>query len=184
MKDKAIQLRSEGYTYKEIVQLLDGAVSLDWCKKNLKGVKDKVDNQPCIDELKTLSSTPTGLTEYQATGVILKHFPDASTNKIRYIKRKVKQDPSCFIRPDWMDTEKPNESFKSILALSIHLMDEVTSLVEDFCARYPNSNPWSVKHEILKLAFSDKVSQEPLAARIYRNEVMAEMMEDRLDNGT
>lgn len=181
MKDKAFELRKQGRTYREIVELLDGGVSIDWCKKNLKGVLKKEDNAACIRELKEKASRPEGLTEYEATGIIFNHFENATPNKVRYIKRMVKKDPACLIRPDWTDTEHPTESYRSILALSIHLADEVGWLVEDFMSRYPKANPWAVKHEILKLAFSDKISAEPLTNRIHRNEVIIEEMEERLE---
>lgn len=180
-KQEAEDLRRRGHTYKEIVQLLDGAVSIDWCKRNLKGLKQKEDNTACIQEVKELAIRPEGVSEYEATGVIYKHFENASVNKVRYIKRMIKKDPTCLIRPDWMDTHHPTESFKSIMALSVHLADEINCLVDDFMGRYPRANPWSVKHEILKLAFSDKVSVEPLTNRIHRNEVLIEKLEERLE---
>lgn len=180
-QQEAEDLRRQGYTYKEIVQLLDGAVSIDWCKRNLKGLKQKEDNTICIQEIKELAIRPEGVSEYEATGVVYKHFENASVNKVRYIKRMIKKDPTCLIRPDWMDTHHPTESFKSIMALSVHLADEISCLVEDFMGRYHRANPWSVKHEILKLAFSDKVSVEPLTNRIRRNEVLIETLEERME---
>lgn len=181
MREKAVELRKQGKTYKEIVQLLDGAVSLDWCKRNLKGVLKKEDNSACIAELELLASRPEGITEYEATGIIFKHFENATPNKVRYIKRVIKENPKLLIRPDWSDAEQPTESYRSIMALSIHLADEIEWLVQDFMNRYPNANPWAVKHEILKLAFSDKMSHEPLTNRIHRNEVIIEEMEERLE---
>lgn len=184
MIERAKELRLKGFTYKRIVEELNGEVSLDWCKRNLKGLKQKEDNQPCIEEIKRLASRPEGASEYEATGIVYKHFENASVDKVRYIKRMIKKDPTCLIRPDWMDTHHPTESFKSIMALSVHLADEISCLVEDFMGRYPRANPWSVKHEILKLAFSDKVSVEPLTNRIHRNEVLIEKLEERLEETT
>lgn len=179
--NEARRLRHEGKTYKEISQLLDGAVSVDWCKRNLKGTKQKESNQDCLNEIIEQGLRPRGVTEFEATGIVFKHYPSANTDKIRYLKRRAKElEPNILIRKDWIDFEKPNECHKSLNAFTLHLMDTVDQLVEDFCESYPNSNPWAVKHEMLKLSFSSKISKEPLAARIHKNEILAEVLEDRM----
>ena len=75
---------------------------------------------------------------------------------------------------------KPNESHKALNAFALHLMDQVDLMVEDYSEMYPNSNKWSVRYEMLKLAFSKQISPEPLTSRVYTNEKLAEAMEGRL----
>lgn len=74
---------------------------------------------------------------------------------------------------------KPNESHKAMNAFVLHLMDQVDLMVEDYIELFPNANKWSVRHEMLTLAFSDKISNISLNNRIYTNELVAERMEDR-----
>lgn len=179
--EKAKTLRKEGCTYKEIVEKLDGEISLDWCKRNLRTVKKEGTNDKCLEELIALGTRQHGVGDFEAAAVIMKHHVNATPDKIRYVKRRAKELNTQFlIRPEWIDYERPNESHKAINAFSLHLMDTVDGLVEDYLTMYPNSNPWSVKHELLKLAFSSKISEEPLAVRIQRNELISELLEERL----
>lgn len=180
IRREATRLRQEGMTYKEISSALNGAISVDQCKRWLKGVTAPKQNDACVEEIIQLGRRPQGVTEYEATGVIFKHHEQASKDKIRYLKNKAKEDRECLIHSGWIDYMKPTESHNALNAFVLHLMDHLDQLVEDYTHLYPNSNPWSVKHEMLKLAFSNKISAEPLSGRLYRNEQLAELMESRL----
>ena len=184
VKEKAKALRLQGLTYAQISSTLDGAVSVDWCKRNLKtGSKEKAgSNDACVTEIVSLGERPEGVTQYEANGVIHKHFEGATENKIRYIKDKAKaSSTNCIIHTGWIDHMNPNESHKAMNAFAIHLMDQVDSMVEDYVFRYPNSNKWSVRYEMLKLAFSKQISPESLSSRVYGNEKLSEKMETRKD---
>ena len=179
IKEQAILLRQQGLTYPEISSALNGAISVDQCKRWLKGVTKAKPTDDCVEELIELGSRPQGITEYEATGIIFKHYPEASKDKIRYIKSKAKGDKQCIIHSGWIDPMKPNQSHTSMNTFVLHLMDHVDTLVEDYLEMYPNTNKWSVRHEMLKLAFSNKISGEPLSARLYKNELLAELLEER-----
>ena len=181
LKQKAESLRKQGMTYKQISSTLDGAVSVDWCKKNLREFKPTPQVDPCMAELLTLGCRPQGITHYEANGVIYKYHPDANANKLNYIKDKAKKtDKSFIVHSGWIDPMKPNESHKAINAFALHLMDQVDSMVDYYMFSYPNANKWSVRYEMLKLAFSKQISPEPLTSRVYTNEKLAEVMEERL----
>lgn len=181
LKEQAQNLRKQGLTYAQISRSLDGALSVDWCKKNLKAVKPHKQEDSCLKELLTLGCRPEGVTHYEANGVIYKYHPEANTNKLSYIKDKAKKaDESFIVHSGWIDYMKPNESHKALNAFALHLMDQVDLMVEDYSQMYPNSNKWSVRYEMLKLAFSKQISPEPLTSRVYTNEKLAEAMEERL----
>lgn len=180
IKERAMSLRKQGMTYKQISSSLDGAVSIDWCKKNLKNIKKSQSNDLCIQEIIKLGCRPQGTTEYEATAVVFKYYENASTDKIRYLKNKAKEiEPKCLIHTGWIDHMNPSKSHDSLNTIVLHLMDHLDLLVEDYLELYPNCNKWSVRHEMLKLAFSDKISGEPLASRLYKNELLAEMLQER-----
>lgn len=181
VREQAESLRKQGMTYAQISSALDGAVSVDQCKRWLKGVGKPKENDQCLTELIALGCRPEGVTEYEATGVIFKYHPNANKNKVRYIKDKAKElEPKVIIHTGWIDTMKPSDSHKSMNAFVLHLMDQVDLMVEDYTEMYPNSNKWAVKYEMLKLAFSNKISPEPLTSRVYKNEVLAGLLEDRI----
>lgn len=96
------------------------------------------------------------------------------------MKDKAKEmEPKCLIHSGWIDPMMPRDSHKAMNAFVLHLMDHVEELVEDYRELYPNTNEWAVKHEMLKLAFSSKISPESLGTRLSRNEKLAETLEDR-----
>ncbi len=183
IKQRAIELRKQGMTYKEISSALDGAVSVDWCKRNLKGkegaVRERI-NPKCVDEIIKLGERPQGIMYYEANAIILSYYPKADGYKQRYIRDKAKaQSPECIIHNGWIDHMKPNESHKAINAFALHLMDEIELMVDDYMFSYPNANRWSVRYEMLKLALDQQISKESLNSRVYTNELLAERMESR-----
>lgn len=179
VKEQAIDLRKQGLTYTQISSSLDGALSVDQLKRLLKGVvKPKVIDKS-VEEIITLGTRPQGVTDYEATGIIYKYHKNASKDKVRYLKDKAKEIKDCIIHSGWIDTMHPNESHKSMNAIVLHLMDQVDLLVEDYIEMYPTTNRWSVRHEMIKLAFANKISGEPYTSRIYKNELLAELMEER-----
>lgn len=179
-KEEALLLRKQGFTYREIVEKLNYEISVDWCKRNLRGVNKPKQDDACVSEIIALGLRPQGITEYEATGVVFKHHPNASKDKVRYLKGKAKEtEPKCLIHSGWIDYMKPNDSHKAMNAFVLHLMDQVDLMVDDYITTFPHSNKWAVRHEMLKLAFSSKISPEPLSNRVYKNEVLAEVMEDR-----
>lgn len=180
VKAEAVRLREKGHTYKQISEALNGVLSVDQCKRFLKGVVVNSDDKKCLEELIVLASRPQGITNYQATGIVYKFFEEATQGKVKYMKEKAKkQNPNCLFHAGWIDPSKAVDSHKSLCALVLHISDEVDSLVEDYLVRYPGADKWAVKNEILKLSFSDKMSVEPLSIRIARNEQLVELMESR-----
>lgn len=185
LKQKASDLRKQGLTYKQIVSALDGAVSVDQCKRWLKGTKGSSKERiipECVNEIVALGERPQGVLLYEANGVIKKYYPDANDYKLRYIREKAKSvSKNCIIHSGWIDYMKPNESHKAINAFALHLMDQVDSMVDDYMFSYPNANKWSVRYEMLKLAFDKAISPEGLKSRVNTNEVLAERMETRYE---
>lgn len=181
---EAVILRRQGLTYKAISEKLQGVVSVDWAKRNLKGIKptsSTVDSDPCIQELIQLATRPEGCTEYEARGVIFKYNEVANSGRISYLKRRAKQkNQACLFRPDWIDVEQPSLSHRAINAYALHLQEEVERMVEEYVAKFKTSSPEAVKYELLKLSHSDIISKEPLSVRIQRNEVVAEELESRV----
>lgn len=183
IKEQAERLRKQGMTYKQISSTLDGAVSVDWCKRNLKGSeggsKERI-NPECVDEIIKLGERPQGVMHYEANAIILSYYPQANDYKQRYIREKAKGiSENCIIHYGWIDHMKPNESHQAINAFALHLMDQIDSMVDDYMFSYPNANRWSVRYEMLKLALDQSISKESLNSRIYTNELLAERMDTR-----
>ncbi len=182
LKEQATLLRQQGLTYPQISEHLNGALSVDWLKRNMKGVTKGVQEDECITKLLQLATRPEGVSVYEANGVIMNHNKDKQLSKdqIRYIRTKAKnKDSSCLFRPDWVSTVTPAASFQSFCAYVIHMQDEIDHLVQHYCDTYPDTKPSSVKYELLSYLKPDKDSMG-LRKRIDRAEKLTEDMEDRL----
>ena len=185
LKAEAIRLRQLGHTYKEISQLLNGAVSVDWCKKNLKQVKTPVvkDDQ-CLLDVIELAIRPEGVSVYEANGIIIRHSKaagvDVSKEQMRQIRDKAKtRNTECLFRPAWVSTEKPTESYKAFCSYLLHLQDEMDNIIRWYCDSFPEAQQSSVRYEILEYLKPTK-DGESLSRRISRTEKLCEQMEERL----
>lgn len=184
MKQRAVELRKKGLTYQQIVDEL--GVTLDWCKKNMKGVKkdSQLVTEACLQELVAEATRPEGITVYEANAIIFKHHKDRQLNKdqIRGIRDKAKDvNNECLFRPPWVDATAPTKSYKTMIAYTTHLLDELEAIVDSYCEEHPSVNRGSVKYEILKHLYP-KISGEPLSGRMMRNENVVEILEDRKIN--
>lgn len=174
MKEEAKELRRQGLTYREISERT--GVSVDWCKRNLKGVKSNLDL--CIDELVEKATRPGGISQYEATAIIYRYHKGVVLSKqdIKNIKaRATYKDENCLFRPAWVDPVKPVESYKALMAYTDHLIDEVDRIVELYRESFPNTNKRAIRYEIVKHLFPF-VNKEPLSLHIKRSEDMTERL--------
>lgn len=190
LKAQASRLRQQGMTYPQIVSALDGAVSVDWCKRNLKGLskghtEKEHSDELMLKELIQLATRKEGVSVYEANGVIMKHSKARLTSvQISNIRAKAKRrNPECLFRPDWVSLEHPSDSYQSLCAYVLHLQDEVDNIVRWYCDTYPEVSPHSVKWELLE-HLKPSTKGESLAARIKRSEKLVELLMTRLTGDT
>lgn len=182
VKAEAIRLREKGHTYREIVEALNGQLSLDQCKKNLKDVLKPEQDDACLNELIQLATRPEGVSVYEANGVIMNHNKDKQLTKdqMRYIRTKAKaKNSNCLFRPDWVSTTSPQDSYKAFCAYVLHMQDEVDNLVRWYCEAFPDTKESAVKYELLEYLKPTKDGIS-LKSRIDRAELLTEEMQKRL----
>lgn len=97
MKQKAIELREQGLTYPEIVEALGGEVSLDWCKRNLKGIKKDNNDVEIVRRLKEKALTEEGCSTQEAKIIVFEVTGEiVSASKIRSLRNLAKREnPDC-----------------------------------------------------------------------------------------
>ena len=184
-KEEAQLLRKQGLTYKQIVERLDNRVSIDQCKKNLRGVKTPaVKDDQCLLDVIELAIRPEGVSVYEANGIIIRHSKaagvDMSKEQMRQIRDKAKtRNTECLFRPAWVSTEKPTESYKAFCSYLLHLQDEMDNIIRWYCDSFPEAQQSSVRYEILEYLKPTK-DGESLSRRISRTEKLCEQMEERL----
>lgn len=181
VKERALELRKKGLTYKEISSALDGAVSVDWCKRNLKSVQKEKITDACIQELIKEATKPEGISVYEANAIIYKHNQNKALSKdaVSNLRKKAKRtNEDCVFRPAWLDPVKPQDSYKTMFAYIDHLINEVENVVRWYCDTYPLTNPSAVRYELTKYLFP-KISGETLAGRTMRTEDIVETLASR-----
>lgn len=173
----AKKLREEGFTYKQIVEEL--GVTIGWCKYNLKGVKSLIADK-YIKEIKDncliRGGVNFGIGNYQAKGIIFKHFENISYDRSLYLMNKAKAS-GVLIRPDWVNLNKPLESYTTMLTDAMDINYYIEDKIDDYIrgldvGEFDRPNRNAVKREMLSLALGAWVSKERLGDRVVRNEAI------------
>lgn len=150
IKDKAIALREEGKSYREISTTLN--VSIDWCKKNLKHITKGHLNNDVLDALVSLAIRPEGCSYKELSFLLAKH--GISKDKKEAYKRKAKAiNPSCLFRPDWMSPNNPKESLDTLYSLAENLHERFHTAINEWHTLQPEQDVYAMKWVLGTLVF-------------------------------
>lgn len=184
VKERAIALRLEGKTYKQIVESLDGAVSIDWCKRSLKDVKGgtKKSSDEALEKIIALALRPQGCTNYELNGVLYTQFPNQKLegDYMQSYKRRAKyRNKDCIFRPAWVSPTQPRESQTTLYSLASDLFERLHEYVEDYTNTFPDTDKKTVWMELLKIS-NGHLNPEGLDKRFERNNTVVQALEERL----
>ena len=186
IQEQAKALRQQGNTYKQIVSLLNGGVSVDWCKRNLKTVA-KEDNTTLItQEIAKLANRDVGVTNYEIIGVLHSFYTEEEVKKMRKdkqmltkIKGRVRTvNHFAIFRPAWMDTDSPKDSLKYMTSTAHTLFENMQDILNDYMSAFPNVHRMSAQQEMVKLANSWLIPED-IETRCERNSKVAANLEER-----
>lgn len=171
MKEKALELRDEGKTYKEISEVL--GVSVDWCKRNLKGTRKEHPDKPLIEALVRISTKPGGCSDKDAIHLMYEHYKqhrgDLKPN-IYEIKKSVRRlAPNAIFLPAWMSQEYPHDSHSTLMTEVNGIYEYVEDRVQEYLNKYSNIDPNSLRRELCYLVFPFS-STESVSSRLERFE--------------
>lgn len=183
IKEQAESLRKQGMTYKQISSTLDGAVSVDWCKRQLKGVEYKKIEDPLLSEILILALRPEGCTNYELTGVVMKYNPDLIDKKGAYMsayKRKARdKNRNSLFRPSWISPTKAFESSQAMYQIADSMYERLQEAVADYSAMFPEvQDKKAILDEIVKISNAHLV-KEGLSTRLSRHEMVVEKLIER-----
>lgn len=183
IKDKAIQLRKEGHTYPEISQAL--GVSVDWCKRNLRGINYKKPEDPVLSAIIQLAARPEGCTNYEITGLVFKHSEEliGKGDYMSSYKRKARaKNKSCLFRPAWISPTKALESQQVLYTLANDLYERIQEAVADYTSLFPEvEDKKAVLDEIVKIS-NGHLIPEGLNTRLMRHEALVEQLCERYND--
>jgi len=181
LKQKAIDLRKQGLTYAQISSSLDGALSVDWCKRNLKGVK-AVDKQTQLyEKALTLSKRQEGVTDKELANIAFEILGTVEKGAITKLKAKIKRkksdnENSVLVRPAWMSPNSPAKSLLMMNDLSHELYENIQHLVDRYTDQYPEVDRTKVLQEMVYLS-NGWTLKESLERRMERNYRTVERIE-------
>jgi hypothetical protein len=122
LKEKAIHLREDGMSYKNISLQLD--ISERWCKTNLKQVENKLKKK--FQNLYDKSKTSSGVSKTEvAQELEIYDLPETKVSKsmntaVRRIRSNSKEN---IVRPDWMMPENSMFMTNEVVRASMDLED-------------------------------------------------------------
>jgi len=164
----AISLRKEGHTYNEIVELCSqidptNSVTIDWCKKELKGFKKEttdVVEATCLEQITTLALLPKGISYPECRKIIAHNYKVDITNHVVYdlykkYKAKVQKTEGTFFRPSSIQPDKAVQSFRELLQYTNVIYDTIADYVNDYCYNNPETYPDAVRRELANLVFPE-----------------------------
>ena len=194
----AENLRRRGVTYKDIVVQMDGKVTLDWCKRMLKHIKEDSPESRAKESILKLALRSQGVTYAECCEVlvdnsvcsVVEHEENGDETMYTTYKRikdslKNKYKEEVLFRPMWM---RPDAAFDSIKVLNgladclnARFEEAVDSYMEDiFPDDYGNTAiRKSLSHELAMIAIPFK-SSEGVLHRCDRNAKMAETLDERV----
>lgn len=193
----AVELRSKGLTYKEIVAEMENRVTIDWCKLNLKGVVNATPEATVKETVLSMALRPQGVTYYECCNVFVEQGLCYETineeedgertmyDTYQKIKRSVKDKNSeAVFRPVWLDPNNAKACLQEILQLADNLYCRFQSYVDDYMeAMFPEDYNnkdirKSVEYELSALGIPFKI-KESVIDRCDRNSVVVLKLQER-----
>ena len=193
----AVELRSKGMTYKEIVSKMENRVTIDWCKLNLKGVVNATPEATVKETVLSMALRPQGVTYHECCNVFVEQGLCYETineeedgertmyDTYQKIKRSVKDKNSeAVFRPVWLDPNNAKACLQEILQLSDNLYCRFQSYVNDYMeAMFPEDYNnkeirKSVEYELSALGIPFKI-KESVIDRCDRNSVVVLKLQER-----
>lgn len=181
LKQKAIDLRKQGLTYAQISSTLDGTLSVDWCKRNLKGVKSVDKYTLLYEQSLALSKRQEGVTDKELSNLTFEILGIVEKGDITRLKAKIKRkkgddENSVLVRPAWMSPNSPAKSLVMMNELSHELYENIQHLVDRYIEQYPDTDRKKALQEMVYLS-NGWALKESLERRMERNYRTVERIE-------
>lgn len=193
----AVELRSKGLTYKEIVAEMENRVTIDWCKLNLKGIVNATPEATVKETVLSMALRPQGVTYYECCNVFVEQGLCYETineeedgertmyDTYQKIKRSVKDKNSeAVFRPVWLDPNNAKACLQEMLQNADNLYNRFQGYVDDYMiAMFPDDYNnkeirKSVEYELSALGIPFKI-KESVIDRCDRNSVVVLKLQER-----
>lgn len=191
-KTKAIKLREQGMSYKDVAQEL--GCSEAWCKINLKSVQKNVGEKNAINHCISLALSLQGITYSEILRSIQSVYSYADTKEQRVEERKamtrfrnaINKVGGTVIRPYWMQPANAQQSLTSVLQAVDDISVRINDEIEFIRRKYDMNSSYdkSLRTTIIKMLMCSKLP-EGIEAYCDHLSSVANKLEDRLcDKGS
>lgn len=157
--EKAKVLREQGYTYQEIAEKL--GCSVDWCKRNLKGVSKNTQEKKAIDKATKIAQSNEGITNGEIRQLVqivypyeeAKEYATTEAKAMARFKAAINKAENTLIRPYWMKPQEAHYSLKLILAAVDNINQSMTTEVDYIRKQLDQDQSYdmSIRYAIIKL---------------------------------
>lgn len=159
LKHKAIEMRKEGHTYKEIADYL--CVKESWCKYHLKGVDTGANKY--VEDMKKAGvaiGDKVVLTRWVAKGIIFKTHQNVSYDRSLYLLNKAKKF-GIIVTPDCTNLNSPTASYTNLITYALELKCRVEEMIDEYISNlkegeYEQPHRMSIQQELLKLSLGTR----------------------------
>jgi len=187
-KIKAKELREQGMTYDAISVELN--CSLDWCKRNLKGVTKYVMEDDTVQELIKRAKSKDGITSGDISHEVGKIYPRVYTKegieehekKVRRVRTKIKAEEGTLIRPYWIQPEQSEAMYHSMLRLLQAKDERDQEDIDSFRAEFDLDETYvnSIKYALYSMSsIGSKILKHSVVQEINRIGEIVEVLEER-----
>jgi hypothetical protein len=189
MVDKVLAstLREQGMGYAEIAQ--QTGCSIDWCKRNLKGVSKNKSEKEAIKQCVSLAQSKDGITNGEIKSLVRSVYPFEDSKEYEIMEKKaitrfksvINKSENTVVRPYWMQPRNANLSFRLVLSsvdiISQRMNDEVDNIrkILNLDIRYDSS----VRYAIIKMLMGSGLAHEGVANHCEHLESVSCKLEER-----
>lgn len=137
-KEKAIELRREGFTYQQIAE--DLGCSVQWCKTNLKDIPKNTRELDLLKKCISLARRPEGMSTLDLRYNIIQHYPEFNSGEglseeglklYKKLKIKIRENGGTIIRPAWLQPDNVDNIFKAVIQAVDNLDRRVDEEIQD-----------------------------------------------------
>lgn len=187
-RQKALELREKGATYAEIA--LELKCSVDWCKRNLKGVPKHTNEKEVVKDLIKRAKSKIAITSGDIVIESRKLHPnnfskesmEAEVKHVKRLRDKVKTDKDSVIRPYWLEPTQSRGIFYAVLRTlqerDERLQEDIDAIRQEFSLDTSYSD--SLAYALLSMsAQGSKILKRSVVTEINRIEAIVDELEKR-----
>jgi hypothetical protein len=185
-KQKAMDLKLSGLTHQQVAEQI--GCSIDWCKRNLKGVRKRTKDSSLVDEIRRIGRASEGITKVHVFNLVREAYPKLLKQdlieKVSETKKAARRGcKDVTIRPDWMLPGRSKDSLGLMMSMAQEVFDLMNTLGDKYRQEFnlDASYQKGIVYELSKLSAGENNKLMPMGLVKYgaHLEGVADTMDER-----